>query len=158
AAGPFPIDVIAVDFNGDGKQDLAVVDFASSSNLQVLKGNGDGTFQAAVSYTVGLYPKAVVAGDFDGDGDLDLAIANYSSSNVTILRSAGDGTFPSAGSVAVGTRPRDLVAGDFDGDGDLDLVAAGYWVSCPYYCYLSDPLVKVLVGKGDGTFTAGPTY
>src|SRR5262249_51642134 len=71
----------------------------------------------------------------------------------------GDGTFTSAGSVAVDTRPRDLVAGDFDGDGDLDLVAAGDSVSCSYYgWYANNSIVKGLGGKGDGTFTAGPTY
>src|SRR5262249_58864658 len=119
----------------------------------VLKGNGDGTFQAAVSYTVGLGPQAVVAGDWDTDGDLDLATANYGSLSVTILRNAGDGTFTGAGSVAVGTRPRDLVAGDFDGDGDLDLVTAGYW----FFYGLNNPLVKVFLGQGDGTFTAVAT-
>src|SRR5262245_13844737 len=158
AAGIYPRDVIAADLTGDGKQDLAVVDDATSSNLRVLKGNGDGTFQAAVSYTVGSRPQAVVAGDWDTDGDLDLATANYSSLNVTVMRNAGNGTFISAGSVSVGTTPHDLVAGDFDGDGDLDLVTAGYWVNCSYGCYAVDRVVQVLVGKGDGTFTAGPTY
>src|SRR5262249_4369554 len=128
----------------------------TSNNLRVLKGNGDGTFQAAVSYSVGSYPLAVVAGDWDTDGDLDLATANYLGQNVSILRNAGDGSFNSAGSAAVGTRPRDLVAGDFDADGDLDLVAAGYWLDSNYY--IQDPLVKVVLGQGDGTFTAGPTY
>src|SRR5262245_56258818 len=159
AAGVNPIDVIAADFNGDGKQDLAVVDNLTANNLQVLKGNGDGTFQAAVSYTVGLYPRAVVAGDFDADGDLDLATASYvypgTNGTVTILRNAGDGTFTSAGGVYVGTQPHDLAVGDFDGDGDLDLVAAGYWLSG---YSIHEPLVKVLLGQGDGTFTAGPTY
>src|SRR5262249_22974371 len=147
------------DFNGDGKQDLAVVDGVAANNLQILKGNGDGTFQAAVSYNVGSQPRAVVAGDWDTDGDLDLATANYLGQNVSILRNAGDGTFTSAGTVFVDTTPRDLVAGDFDADGDLDLVAAGYWEYCGYFsCSPIDNKLRVLVGKGDGTFTAGPTY
>src|SRR5262245_35323149 len=87
AAGTLPTDVIAADLTGDGVQDLAVVDDAFSNNLRVLKGNGDGTFQAAVSYTVGsYYPQAVVAGDWDTDGDLDPATANFGSANVSILR------------------------------------------------------------------------
>src|SRR5262249_8558968 len=158
AAGSNPTDVIAADFTGDGKQDLAVVDDAFSNNLRVLKGNGDGTFQAAVSYTVGANPLAVVAGDWDTDGDLDLATANWNSSNVTVMRNTGDGTFTSAGNVAVGTPLVDLSVGDFDGDGRLDLVAAGYRLDCSYGCKPIDPVVQVLVGKGDGTFTAGPAY
>ena len=44
--------------------------------MSVLLGNGDGTFQPQVTYTVGSGPDAIVAGDFTGDGRLDLAVAN----------------------------------------------------------------------------------
>ncbi|PYJ85690.1 MAG: hypothetical protein DME22_08155 [Verrucomicrobia bacterium] len=58
--------VVAGDFNGDGKTDLAVATAttpASSDNVSVLLGNGDGTFQAAVHYVVGSFPYSVTAGD-----------------------------------------------------------------------------------------------
>src|SRR6266568_3692398 len=65
--GPSPssFSVAVGDFNGDGKPDLAAVNV---SGLIVLLGNGDGTFQAAASYTVGDNPRSVTVGDFNGDG------------------------------------------------------------------------------------------
>ena len=69
------LSVAVADFNGDGKPDLAVPD-ALSTNLWVLLGNGDGTFQTAVSYGAGSRPRVVAVGDFNGDGKPDLAVAN----------------------------------------------------------------------------------
>ncbi len=52
AATSYPVDgnatcVAVGDFNGDGQTDLAV---ASGHNVSILLGNGNGTFQAAVTY------------------------------------------------------------------------------------------------------------
>jgi len=41
------------------------------SNVSVLLGNGDGTFQAAVNYGAGSDPVSVAVGDFNGDGKPD---------------------------------------------------------------------------------------
>jgi hypothetical protein len=59
------------DFNGDGKLDLA---FPGGVQL----GNGDGTFQATIPFTVGPLAGSIseVVGDFNGDGKLDLAITS----------------------------------------------------------------------------------
>jgi len=59
------------DFNGDGKLDLVVASWSSSSSyVSVLLGNGDGTFQTAVRYA-GLSLGSLASGDFNGDGKLD---------------------------------------------------------------------------------------
>ena len=68
----------------------------NSNTVSVSLGNGDGSFQAAVSYAVGSNPVAATLGDFNGDGRLDLAAANYNGSNVSILLGNGDGTFAGA--------------------------------------------------------------
>ena len=49
------------DCNRDGKADLAVANYDSSS-ISILLGNGDGTFATAVSYSPGTNPQSVVAG------------------------------------------------------------------------------------------------
>ena len=92
--------------------------------MSILLGNGDGTFQNQVTYTVGSFPDAIVAGDFTGDGRTDLAVANYKDNDVSILLGKGDGTFQTQVTYAVGSGPDAIVAGDFTGDGRTDLAVA----------------------------------
>jgi hypothetical protein len=92
-AGVFPHDIAIGDFDSDGKLDLAVAEPALPTRegniVDILSGNGDGSFQAPVSYTVGLGPVAVAAADLNHDGLLDLAVANIDSTNVSVLLNAG---------------------------------------------------------------------
>jgi hypothetical protein len=66
--------------NHDGKLDLAVGNCTGGrgpnlySDVAVLLGNGDGTFQKAVNYTNDGRVTSLVAGDFTGSGNLDLAV------------------------------------------------------------------------------------
>jgi hypothetical protein len=51
--------------------------------VSILAGNGDGTFQAPVSYSVPRSPYALALGDFNGDGKVDIGVAD--SFGVTLL-------------------------------------------------------------------------
>jgi hypothetical protein len=134
-----PVDVASGDFNGDGNLDLAVID-AADKTVNVLLGNGDGTFSLAQSYAAGANPVAVVIGDFNADGILDLAVADQAN-GVAILLGNGDGTFQPAQEYLAAT-PSSLVVGDFNGDGIADLAVGA----------ATGNAITVLLGNGDGTF------
>ncbi len=147
AVGTTPAKVPLGDVNGDGKLDLVTANYGSN-NVTVLLGNGDGTVTAASGspVAVGTGPVFVALGDVNGDGKLDLVTGNIISNNVTVLLGNGNGTFTaaSASPVAVGSAPYTVALGDVNGDGKLDLVTANEGSST----------VTVLLGNGDGTFTA----
>ena len=116
------LGVVAADFNGDGKLDLAVTS-AVSGTVTIFLGAGDGTFTLAPNSPIDADPGAFypAIGDFNGDGKLDLAVSNPYS-GVTILVGNGDGAFTFSNTYfAAGNTPQSLAAGDFNGDGRLDL-------------------------------------
>ena len=130
------------DFNNDGKADLVVLDPATDT-VDLLLGNGDGTFGPANSFSVsGSFPYRAALGDFNGDKNLDIAVTNLFSGNLSILLGNGNGTFQPASNFTAGNLQSDIVAGDFNHDGNLDLAVADQ----------STDLLYVLLGNGDGTF------
>lgn len=74
---PYPVTALGLgDFNGDGILDIATVgQFGGASEVGILLGNGDGTFNASGSYPVYDGPQSVAVADFNGDHILDLAVA-----------------------------------------------------------------------------------
>jgi hypothetical protein len=143
-AGSNSRSVAIGDFNGDGRQDLAVANF-SSGDVSILLGNGDGSFSAATNFAVGVTPFSVMVGDFNGDGRPDLAAANSSSNNVSILLGNGNGTFAPAPNFAVGDIPRAAAVGDFNGDGRQDLTVVIF----------NGATISILL-NGTGLATSGP--
>ena len=115
-----PEVVAAADYDGDGDVDLAV-GYGSSNVLDILSGNGDGTFAAAVPRVIAGATSALEAGDLDRDGRVDLVHAD--ATRVNVLRNAADG-WQDQPLEPGSPGPRDVVLGDFDADGWLDLASA----------------------------------
>ena len=155
-AGSGAAAVATGDFNGDGKLDVVLANYGfagEGQTVSVLLGNGDGTFQPAVDYTVQGSPVSVAVADFNGDGKLDLAVANFSGYGIlSILLGNGDGTFQPQIEISVSIDPDAVAAGDLNGDGMPDLIVAGTYVAP------GGNTVFVLLGNGDGTFQPPTGY
>jgi FG-GAP-like repeat/Abnormal spindle-like microcephaly-assoc'd, ASPM-SPD-2-Hydin len=143
------------DFDGDGKLDVAVSGFFGSANqVDILLGNGDGSFRADGFYPVSLAPLSVVAGHFNADKKVDLAVGNLEGNSISVLLGNGNGTFLQAVDYDTGGYTTWVAAGDLNGDGKEDLVAANS--GSPSNPFVGS--VSVLMGNGDGTFQPGVAY
>ena len=148
---PYASAVVTADLNGDSNGDLVVVNGSGAPNafVSAMLGNADGTFQNPVNYPIaGNYSTAAVIDDVNGDGKLDI-VAVSADQQISVLLGKGDGTFQSAQSFAAPVLPGytsaastpivNLITADVNGDGKKDVICSNG---------------LVLLGKGDGTFTA----
>lgn len=149
--GNNPGSCVTGDFNGDGKDDIAVERTGNGGSdlgdVTIFLSNGDGTFSKGQVITSATSPTAIAARDFDSDGTIDLAIFKGGSSLVFVLLGNGDGTF--GGPKSYSTSPlmiaNKLEVFDVDGDGHADIEVSGLGGGA------------VLIGNGTGTFqTAVP--
>jgi len=84
AVGASPRGLAIADLNGDLFLDIVTAN-NTSSNVSVLSGNGNGTFQAAVNTPSAVGASGVVVGLFDGNLAPDLAVTNTSVDSVSSL-------------------------------------------------------------------------
>ena len=143
-AGLIEFWIQVADTNGDGIPDLVS---SNGANIQVLLGNGNGTFRTGPGSTLatGDIGQFLLV-DVNGDGRLDIVYAGGGNGDVGIGVSFGngDGTFQSGTFYAVpDINVGYLVFGDFNDDGILDFAASG----------LSG--VWLFTGKGGGVFNDG---
>ncbi len=151
STGPSPVFLVTGDFNGDGKTDLAYGSYTTgqvNGRLNILLGNGGGTFQAGASYQVsGSGSPFIVAGDFNEDGYTDLAA--LADGEVQLFFGNGNGTFRVGITYGIGSGigATSAVVGDFNGDGHADFALA-----------TNNGSVAILSGNGDGTFRLPPVF
>ncbi len=81
-----PEGVVAADFDGDGRLDLATANWGfASSNVATYPMLASGVLGAGALFATGRRPYALVADDWNHDGRVDLATANFDSADVTVL-------------------------------------------------------------------------
>jgi tetratricopeptide (TPR) repeat protein len=114
-----------LDYDGDGRPDIFVVDGGPEGGLGLYRNLGSGRFED-VTKKAGLDPQAhgiaCTAGDYDNDGATDLAVSF--SHRIMLLHNEKNGTFKDL-TAAAGIKSDGLNAGltfvDYDHDGDIDL-------------------------------------
>jgi hypothetical protein len=91
-------------------------------------------------------PSELTHGDFNRDGKPDVLVSQRGTSAIHLLRGRGNGGFAPAVEVREPLWVDAIASADLDGDGVLDLVTAGSANQAT--------LVRVSLGRGDGTFEA----
>jgi hypothetical protein len=166
SGGAYVSAITIADVNSDGHADIVAANACETPCLGlypagvvgVLLNNGDGTFQAPVSFASGGWAYrsiwsptiSVSVGDINEDSKTDLMVTNGCGDDgcsvgggIGILAGNGDGTFegPITYNWEVGgVQQPGIAIADLNGDGHLDVVVTG------------ENYVSVLLGNGDGTF------
>lgn len=146
------------DFNGDGKTDIAVLSylniFSDPLDLNVLQGNGDGTFQAQTTIELGPVTDnnafSMDTGRINGDSFDDLVLLNGSYEMKIFYGSASGLTAANSSSKALTVQPVPgtsvpggyVALGHFERTDRLDVAILPY----------SGNGMRLMVNQGDGTF------
>lgn len=157
--GDFPGSLYLVDVDGDGKLDL-LLSVKDPVAIYYFKNLGGGSFAPPVTLAspTGIGANRTFAvGDFNGDGRPDIVYSVLNSSTgqdqIHLFINQGGGSFVDQIPAGVTGEAGYFVVGDFNNDGNLDIAVQ------PETSFTSLPSasISVFLGRGDGTFTAGPT-
>ncbi|HLP59209.1 MAG TPA: VCBS repeat-containing protein [Candidatus Deferrimicrobium sp.] len=150
------VRILANDFNGDGKTDLALTGVNGWATLPVAFSNGNGTFNVTnqpITNFAGWAATAnvkMLTGDFNGDGKTDIVLTGVNGwATLPIAFSNGNGTFTVTNqpvknfAMWAATPNVRVVTGDFNGDKKRDIALTGVngWATLP-----------VAFSNGNGTF------
>jgi uncharacterized repeat protein (TIGR01451 family) len=144
------LEVVADDFNGDGKLDLLAF---NQSDITLLAGTTPGEFAAPVTvasgtaFTSDFGTRSYSTADFNHDGKPDLAFlsldssAGFSQSRIKVFTNNGSGVFTQASDTLIPFNNAALFR-DFNGDGNPDVV------------YRDSNNLVIRLGDGHGGFGA----
>jgi hypothetical protein len=124
-AGSLPIDLVAVDLNGDGRKEIISANYSGTS-LSIFKNKsaaGSFGFGQQQVLTVSGKPSSIQTADLDGDGKPDIAVASELTT-LSIFRNTTSGdsiSFASEQTYNTLNYAQGIAIGDLDGDGKPDL-------------------------------------
>jgi hypothetical protein len=154
-----PSGVVLADFDGDKILDIATTNrpnFFEPGSISILRGKGDGTFGAALSFPASIAPGGLQAADLTGNGRMDIVTFNQPTlpiHSLSIFLNNGDGSFRRVPDLTLAAVVESIAITDLNGDRIPDLVAAIQGIA------ISDPgRVTLFLGNGDGTFRPGADY
>ena len=153
-----PVAMVSGGFDGNGQTQIAVLMDNGGGNtgeIQMLARNDDGFWATSGNpIAVGVDPTAIATADFNNDGRPDLVVATAGdaptvSGAIEILLANGDGTFTETtqSPIADSGTPEALATGDFGSGAGSSIAIAND----------AGTITTLLLGQGNGTFTAGPT-
>jgi hypothetical protein len=136
-----PVDppVQALDLNGDGFKDIAIM---MPGRLAIFLNDGTASFKKENFIWFYSEDKGTM-GDFNGDGVADLATLDTGRKELNIYVGSAGLKFQQSLSITLLGCPASVKSGDINGDGKLDLIVGS---SC-------DQSIKVLTGNGAGDFS-----
>ena len=154
-AVPYPVgdslqSLALGDIDGDGDVDLVAADITS---LVVMTNPGDDTFGVAQTRAVKPELHDVRLADWSHDGALDLVAVHLATDEISVWPNPGNGKFTDANLTgptrhAVGDEPRQADVVDLNNDTLLDIAVVNR----------RSGDVSVLLGTGDGGFSAAVSY
>ena len=139
----FVRDIVGVDFDGDGGEDIAGVSESHSEVVVLLQREG---FAKGPRAGLSSPPSAVTAADLDRDGDQDLVIATEAPPSILIAWNDAGSSRVELQEVSVTAGLTDLVAADLDADGDFDVAGTSIFE------------IVILENDGMGRLSKGPEF
>lgn len=140
-------DLVAADFDGDGRPDLLHLSSVAGRG-EVHFGANDGTWPERRDFSVPPASFALAAGDLDGEAGLDVAVLGYPGGLLIYLSRRREELLPAP--LPDAAAPFRVRIADLDRDGDQDLLTAANLERCGTV----QQLWRWDLGLGDGTFAS----
>jgi flagellin-like hook-associated protein FlgL len=132
-----------VDVNSDGALDI-ITTTSDGGSVNVLLNNGNGTFNAARSYSSSGNAWGLAVGDINGDGINDIVTSSSTGiAEISIFLGNSNGTFQSRYTLASSVNSNGVTLADVNGDGRSDIIST---------TQTTGAALDVFINSGNGSF------